>query len=134
MRGRGACTVPATWIRPQKTLTARTRHFAVAILDFVETLPRAPFGDAVARRLARAGLGIAGNYRGGCRGRSHTEFTAKLGGVLEEADEAVLWLEVCDARAMGDAKRRPCCSTKAATCARIFSKACMTVRANEKKG
>jgi four helix bundle protein len=69
-------------------LKARTKRFAIAVLDFVDTLPRTPSGDAVARQLARAGLGIAGNYRGACRGRSHAEFTAKLGIVLEEADES----------------------------------------------
>jgi hypothetical protein len=52
-------------------LKVRTKRFAIAILDFVDTLPRTPSGDAVARQLARAGLGIAGNYRGACRGRSH---------------------------------------------------------------
>ena len=66
-------------------LKARTKKFAIAILDFVDTLPRTPSGDAVARQLARSGLGTAGNYRGACRGRSHAEFTARLGVVLEEA-------------------------------------------------
>src|SRR5262249_19810128 len=65
------------------TQKARTRRFAVAVLDFVDTLPRTASGDAIARQLARAGLGIAGNYRASCRGRSHTEFTARLGVVLE---------------------------------------------------
>ena len=51
-------------------LKARTKRFAVAVLDFVDTLPRTPSGDAVARQLARSGLGVAGNYRGACRGRS----------------------------------------------------------------
>jgi len=53
-------------------------------------LPRTPSGDAVARQLARSGLGTAGNYRGACRARSHTEFTARLGVVLEEADVSEL--------------------------------------------
>jgi four helix bundle protein len=37
---------------------------------------------------------IGANYRAACRGRSRAEFTAKLGIVLEEADEAVFWLEL----------------------------------------
>jgi len=44
------------------------------------------------RQLLRAGLGIAGNYRGACRSRSHREFTARIGVVLEESDESELWL------------------------------------------
>src|SRR4029078_5841594 len=33
-----------------------------------------------------------GNYRSACRARSHAEFTAKIGIVLDEADESELWL------------------------------------------
>jgi four helix bundle protein len=113
-------------------LKARTKRFAIAVLDFVDTLPRTPSGDAVARQLARAGLGIAGNYRGACRGRSHTEFTARLGIALEEADESELWLEICDARTMGDGKRRPWLLDESGQLRAIFSEACMTARANEK--
>ena len=113
-------------------LKARTKRFAIAVLDLVDTLPRAPSGDAVARQLARAGLGIAGNYRGACRGRSHAEFTAKLGIVLEEADESELWLEICDARAMGDAQQRPWLVDESRQLRAIFSKACMTARAKER--
>ena len=87
-------------------LKLRTRRFCVAILDFVDTISRTPSGDAVARQLARSGLGVAGNYRGACRGRSHAEFTARLGVVLEEADES------------------------GQLCA-IFSKACTTARIRE---
>ena len=34
------------------------------------------------------------NYRAACRGRSHAEFTAKIGTVAEEADESAEWLDV----------------------------------------
>jgi four helix bundle protein len=113
-------------------LKARTKRFAIAVLDFVDSLPRTASGDAVARQLARASLGIAGNYRGACRGRSHTEFTAKLGVVLEEADESELWLEVCDARAMGDAGPRPWLLDESRQLRAIFAKACATARAKER--
>jgi four helix bundle protein len=112
-------------------LKVRTKRFCVAILDFVDTLPRTPSGDAVARQLARSGLGVAGNYRGACRGRSHTEFTARLGVVLEEADESQLWLEVCDDRKMGEATRRPWLLDESGQLCAIFSKACTTARIRE---
>jgi four helix bundle protein len=41
----------------------------------------------------RSATSIAANYRAAGRGRSKAEFTAKLGTVIEEADETVLWLE-----------------------------------------
>ena len=112
-------------------LKVRTKRFAIRVLDFVDTLPRTPSGDSLARQLARAGLGVAGNYRGSCRARSHAEFTAKLGVVLEEADESELWLEICDERKIGDAKQRPWLLDESGQMRRIFSKACSTARIRE---
>jgi four helix bundle protein len=40
---------------------------------------------------------VAFNYRASCRARSHDEFTAKIGLVAEEADEAQGWLEFIEA-------------------------------------
>ncbi|TAM83644.1 MAG: four helix bundle protein [Acidobacteria bacterium] len=37
---------------------------------------------------------FAANYRGVCRARSKAEFIAKMGVVLEEADETFFWLEL----------------------------------------
>jgi four helix bundle protein len=37
---------------------------------------------------------VAANYRAACRARTKAEFIAKVGVVLEESDEAVLWLEL----------------------------------------
>ena len=48
----------------------------------------------IGKQLIRAAAGVAGNYRSACRARSHAEFTAKIGIVLDEADESELWLSV----------------------------------------
>ena len=42
----------------------------------------------------RSGTSVGANYRAACRGRSKAEFVAKLGVVLEEADETLYWLEL----------------------------------------
>jgi four helix bundle protein len=47
--------------------------------------------------LTRAATSVAFNYRAACRGRSHKEYTAKIGLVAEEADESVGWLEFIEA-------------------------------------
>lgn len=39
---------------------------------------------------------MAANYRSACRARSRREFIAKLGIVLEEADESQFWLEIVE--------------------------------------
>jgi four helix bundle protein len=74
-------------------LKARTKRFALAIIRFVNDLPHTIAAQEMAQ-LLRAGLGVAGNYRGACRSRSHRELTARIGVVLEEADESELWLEL----------------------------------------
>jgi four helix bundle protein len=113
-------------------LKVRTRRFACAVLDFVDTLARTPSSDAIARQLARSGLGVAGNYRSACRARSHTEFTARLGIVLEESDETQLWLEVSEDRHMGDSNLRPALLDESRQLCAIFSKACITARTRDR--
>jgi hypothetical protein len=50
---------------------------------------------------------LAQTSKGAGRGRSKAEFTAKLGVVMEEADETVLWLELLTvfAASLGTLKR-----------------------------
>ena len=46
------------------------------------------------RQILRSATSIAASYRAAGRGRSKAEFTAKLGIVIEEADESAYWLEL----------------------------------------
>jgi four helix bundle protein len=39
-------------------------------------------------------LRLPRNHRAACRGRSHQEFAAKIGIVVEEADETLFWLQL----------------------------------------
>jgi 23S rRNA-intervening sequence protein len=48
------------------------------------------------KQLLRSGTAVAANYRAACRARSRAEFAARLGIVVEEADETMLWLELLD--------------------------------------
>jgi four helix bundle protein len=57
-------------------------------------MPKTIEGRAIANQLVRSGTSVAANYRAACRARSRSEFVAKLGVVLEEADETQLWLEL----------------------------------------
>jgi four helix bundle protein len=61
---------------------------------FVQTLPKNTATSEVARQLARSGPSISSNYHAACRARSRAEFIAKLGVVVEEADETEHWLDV----------------------------------------
>ena len=68
-------------------LKARTKQFALDVLAFVTTLPREEPVASIRRQLARAGTSVGANYRAACRARSRAEFAARIGVVLEEADE-----------------------------------------------
>ena len=69
-------------------------HFALRILKLVAALPNTVEGRAIANQVVRSGTSVAANYRATCRARSKAEFIAKIGVVLEEADETLLWLEL----------------------------------------
>jgi four helix bundle protein len=78
----------------EEELKDRTKHFALNVIKVVNLLPRTPVGDTIARQLVKAGTSVGANYRSACRGRSRSEFAAKIGIVEEEADESAFWLEV----------------------------------------
>lgn len=86
-------------------LKSRTKQFALRIVKLVGALPNTIEGRAIANQLVRCGTSVAANYRATCRARSKAEFIAKIGVVLEEADEALLWLELIYEAKLLSAKR-----------------------------
>jgi four helix bundle protein len=114
-------------------LKVRTKRFATGILKFVDTLPRTPGGETIARQLARAGTGDAGNNRSACRARSHTEFTARMGIVLDESDESELWLAISNDSELGNEQLRTSLAREAGELRAIFSKAYTTARQRERE-
>jgi four helix bundle protein len=75
-------------------LKLRTKQFALRVIRLVTAMPKTIEGKAIANQLVRCGTSVAANYRAACRARSRSEFVAKMGVVLEEADETQLWLEL----------------------------------------
>jgi four helix bundle protein len=75
-------------------LQARTKAFALRVLELVEHLPKTSGGRVLANQLARSATSVGANYRAACRSRSRAEFAAKLGTVAEESDESLIWLEL----------------------------------------
>jgi four helix bundle protein len=75
-------------------LKGRTRQFALRIVRLFQSLPRNEEARVLGKQLLRSGTSVGANYRAACRSRSRAEFVAKLGIVLEEADETVFWLEL----------------------------------------
>ena len=75
-------------------LKKRTKQFALRVMKLVGALPENTVGRPIGNQLIRSGTAIGANYRAACRGRSKAEFVAKLGVVVEEADESGYWLEL----------------------------------------
>ena len=89
----------------KQELQHRTKKFALRIFKLVDALPRTSAGRAIANRLVRSATSAGANYRAACRARSRAEFAAKLGTVLEEADESLYWPELIrDGELMPDSK------------------------------
>jgi four helix bundle protein len=74
-------------------MKARTKKFAVAMLQLGDEFPKSIAGRVVANQLIRAATSVAANYRAACRARSRAEFASKIGNVEEEADESAFWIE-----------------------------------------
>jgi len=75
----------------------RTKAFASRVIRVFKALPRNEEARTLGKQMLRSGTSVAANYRAVCRSRSKAEFLARLGIVVEEIDETVLWLElVCD--------------------------------------
>ena len=75
-------------------LKGRTKSFAIRIVTLFRSLPRSPDAQTLGKQLLRSGTSVAANYRSVCRSRSRAEFIAKMGVVMEEADESAFWLEL----------------------------------------
>ncbi len=78
-------------------LKARTMRFSIDVCALIQQLPIGEPSATVQHQLAKAATSVAFNYRAACRGRSHAEYTAKIGLVSEESDESVGWLEFIEA-------------------------------------
>ena len=78
----------------KEELKDRTKKFALRIIRLVEALPHTASAKVIGNQVIRSGTSVGANYRAACRSRSTAEFVAKLGTVVEEADESAYWLEL----------------------------------------
>ncbi len=81
-------------IDKHKELKDRAKAFALRVIKMSDALPSTRSANVIANQILRSATSMAANYRAVGRARSKTEFVAKLGVVVEEADETVFWLEL----------------------------------------
>ena len=78
----------------QEVMKKRAKEFAKRIIGLCKALPDTREGRLIGNQIFRSGTSVGANYRAACRARSKAEFIAKMGIVLEEADESLYWLEI----------------------------------------
>jgi four helix bundle protein len=83
-------------------LRTRTRAFSIAILKFLDSLPRTPAGRIVLWQLGRCGTSVGANYRRACFAQSANDFISKLKTVEEEIDESEFWLDLVVELSLGE--------------------------------
>ena len=113
-----------------KQLQDRTKTFAVAVIHAFAALPKSDAARIIGRQFLRSGTSVAANYRAASRSRSKAEFIAKLGVVVEEADETLFWLDLLSD---SDLVRLEAVETLRCECnelVRIFSSSLATAKAN----
>ena len=114
----------------QQELRDRTKKFALEILRLYRLLPYRADAYVLGKQLIRSGTSVAANYRAACRGRSKREFIAKIGIVVEEADETVFWLELLQESGLVNAEAFSGVLKEARELTAIFTASYLTSRAN----
>jgi len=75
-------------------LKARTAAFAKLVIELCKKASDTQAARTMTRQRIDAATSVASNYRSTCRARSKSEFVAKIGVVVEEADECYGWLKL----------------------------------------
>ena len=85
-------------------LKKRTKNFAVAIINFCNSLKTVKASTVITYQLVKSATSTGANYRSACRARSKAEFYNKICIVVEEADKSEYWLEIIDEANLTDDK------------------------------
>jgi four helix bundle protein len=81
--------------RLSEELRGRTTQYASAIIRCYVKLPKEREEVRVlGKQLLRSGTSVAAHAREASRARSDSEFCSKIDGLLQEADESQLWIEL----------------------------------------
>ena len=79
----------------------RTKNLTIDVINVCKKIHKNE-SRIVTRQLIRSASSVGANYRAACRARSSAEFFAKMSIVVEEADEALFWLEILEQTEMAE--------------------------------
>lgn len=106
--------------------------FSVAAFRLIDQFSRTIAAEVIGRQFAKSSTSVSANYRAACICRSRSEFIAKLGIVLEEADECVYWLELINRTKLLPAEVVAPLMLEARELRAIFGRSVATARANQR--
>jgi four helix bundle protein len=112
----------------------RTMPFAVDIPGLIDAFPNTTVGRAIAGQLVRGATSVASNYRATCNARSRREFVAKLGVLVDEADESAFWIELIRRGRLAPEDHVSFLLGVSLELRAIFAKSLGTARANDRAG
>jgi four helix bundle protein len=113
-----------------EALKRRTFVFGLGVVRFCRALRSTWEGREFSDQLFRAGTRVGANYRAACRARSHADFVLKIGHVVEEADEAIYWLEMIQAAGICRAPELGTLLREAGELSAIFNPSQLTAKSN----
>ena len=116
-----------------EALKERTMLFAINVLHLIDKFPDAAGARVIAYQLAKCSTSVGANYRAVCNARSRAEFIAKLGTVVEEAEESVYWLEIVNRLQLVPGIEAPDLLQESVELRAIFSRSLGTARANARE-
>ena len=114
-----------------KNLKERTLRFAVGMAALCRTTQADWAGRRLADQMFRSATSVAANYHAACRARSRREFVAKMGLVVEEAEETVFWLEFASRASLIDASGSATLTQEARELLAIFTASTKTAASNQ---
>ena len=90
-------------------------------MKMTDALARSAKGKVIANQVLRSATSVASGYRAACRARSKADWVDKLGRILEETDESLLWLELTEQGGLLPARRIAALKREAAELTAIFA-------------
>src|SRR5260221_14231967 len=105
----------------REELSARTKQFALRVMKMTDALPRSIKGKVIANQILRSSTAVASGYRAACRARSKADWIDKVGRILEETDESLLWLELTEEAGLLPARRIEALKREAGELTAIFA-------------
>jgi len=100
---------------------ARTKRFALRVMKMTDALPRSVKGKVIANQILRSATSVASGYRAACRARSKADWIDKIGRIVEETDESLLWLELTEEGGLLPARKLEALKQEATELTAIFA-------------